>query len=97
MKKKKLKKKLKSFQRQLDILKTCHYNTARKVSSFHDIKENMEDTINILNDLMADIQRQINELKSLVHSYDSRLSVLDARSRVDYTLYGTNKEENNGN
>ena len=40
-----------------------------------------------------DIQRQINELKSEMHSYDSRLSILDARSRVDYTMYGTNKVE----
>jgi len=48
-----------------------------------------------------DIQRQINEIKS-------RMSVLDARTRVDYTMYGTNgevisgiaeksKEGNNGN
>lgn len=134
MKKKKLKKKLKSIQRQLGSLKTRHYNVAVKVSSLQELRNNMKDTINDLNELMADIknkpkdnrinilwewlqrsgidfhdwgrtpvyaeevvytediQRQINELKSLMHSYDSRLSVLDARSRVDYTLYCTNGE-----
>ena len=135
MKKKKLKKKLKSLQRQLDSLKTRHYNVAVKVASLQELRENMKDTINHLNKLMGDIknqpkdnrinilwewmqrsgidfhewgktptyaeevvytediQRQINELKSEMHSYDSRLSILDARSRVDYTMYGTNKVE----
>ena len=82
MKKKKLKKKLKSFQRQLDSLKTCHNNVAFKVSRLQELKENMEDTINHLNELMADIE---NKPK------DNRINILWEwllRSGIDFHDWG---------
>ena len=82
MKKKKLKKKLKSFQRQLDSLKTCHYNVSLKVSSLQELRDNMEDTVNHLNELMADIE---NKPK------DNRINILWEwllRSGIDFHDWG---------
>lgn len=82
MKKKKLKKRLKKLERRLSSLKGCHNVLALKVSDFKNIRENMEETINDLNDLMADIKNQPK---------DNRINILwewMQRSGIDFHDWG---------
>lgn len=82
MKKKKLKKKIKQLKRQLDSLKTRHHNVALKVSSLQELKENMEDTIDHLDELVADIENKPN---------DNRINILWEwlqRSGIDFHDWG---------
>jgi len=93
MKKKKLKKKIKKLEKKVDYLAEKLCGTKEAITRIENDNRYYKEWIDT-NPSTEDIQRQISELKSKISCHDNRLSVLDARSRVDYTMYSTNKEEN---
>jgi phage shock protein A len=109
MKKKKLKKKIKKLEKEveryhnnLSVITRTDISLSSKIRNLNDKIAKLENDNKYYkewidtNPSTEDIQRQISELKSKISCHDNRLSVLDARSRVDYTMYSTNKEESNG-
>lgn len=97
MKKKKLKKKIKKLEHRVNYIckKLSSTIDSLNLSESHvmQCKEAITRLENQPNQPTEDIQRQINELKTKISCHDNRLSVLDARSRVDYTMYSTKEEK----
>lgn len=107
MKKKKLKKKIKKLEKKVEkyhgnlstLVTQIDISLTNKIRNLNDKMARLENDNKYYKEYIdtnpstEDIQRQISELKSKISCHDNRLSVLDARSRVDYTMYSTNKFE----